>query len=613
MLSTDGQSAIVFNGLIYNYRELRRELQSAGATFATDCDTEVVLHACRIWGRDALHRFNGMWALCYYDATRQSGFLARDRFGIKPLLWSQHHRQICFASEMPALTAISNGCDEINPESLTHYIRFGYFAHPNTIYKNAHRLPPATSLSFDANGAHQPEKYYNIPLNTTPFDTPEEAAIAIRQSIGEAVARRRVADVPLGAFLSGGLDSSIIVAHLAQQSTQPIDTFSIGWDEDHAYDETDYAKLVSQEFGTHHHALRAHFSDILDIIPNMLDHLGEPFFDSSILPTAMVSRLARNSVTICHSGDGSDELFGGYWRYLAHGFLSRYQKTPALLRKSLERFAPLFLKNSKSNRLGNAVRQWQKLLRGGSNPLQRHLAWSQILTPQWRNLLLDKHDDPTDENHANDPLQILSSIAANQPVPDNLNAIMTFDLQYALTCDMLHKVDLASMFHSLEVRVPFLDPDVVRVAMSIPSAWKLDGNDNPCKDHAGNGKHILRHAYAGLIPNSILNRSKKGFEAPIGEFLRHDLREMFRDTVTRSTIESFGILNYDAVESIYTEHCTRKGEHADLLYALLSLCWWQQNRSSQQQANPPIQTDHRPEHADHSQTPTTPSASPKTA
>ena len=576
MLRDGGRFAMVLNGIIYNYRELRDELAAEGDVFTSRCDTEVALAACARWGHHALPRFNGMWALAFSDSHRRTGFLARDRFGIKPLFWTRHAQRLAFASEMRTLMELGEWPHDIDPAALTHYMRFGYIVHPQTIYTGVHRLPPATFMTFNATSVEPPSRYYTLPGHQPDAATPDpvEAGERIRRAMFESVARHRVADVPTGAFLSGGLDSSIIVAHLAELSGHAVQTFSIGWADESAYDETRYARLVAERFGTEHHELKCRSHDVLAILPDLLDHLGEPFFDSSILPTAILSEFARRHVTVCLSGDGGDELMGGYWRYLAQGMYDTYQNLPRLLRSLV--IEPLMAQapTSKGSVFQNRIRQFRKLLRaGGHDAIARHIAWSEILAPEARDVL--HHHD------ARDPvLERFDRDTAMCDATDTLNRIFAFDMQNSLPSDMLHKVDLASMYHSLEVRVPFLDPGVVEATMTLPSRLKID---------RGRNKAVLKQAYRGILPDEILNRPKKGFEVPIGEFLRYELREMFLDTVTKPTIESFGMLNYAAVRRVYDDHCARRGEHADLLFALLSLCWWRRNNSvSAGSSNAPV-------------------------
>ncbi len=561
MVRCDGRYTLVFNGLIYNHAEIDRELGEGLWQRASRCDTETVLAACARWGPDALARFNGPFALAYYDSLKREGFIARDRFGIKPLVWTEHDGRMLFASEMLALHTLGQWSRDVHLSDLIHYLRFGFVVHPRTIYANVRRLSPGKFFRFDADGVENPETYCaSATAAPTKLLTDwSEAASRIRRAMRESVSRRRLADVPLGAFLSGGLDSSIIVAHLAELSSKPVETFAVGWADQNAYDETRYARMVAERFGTHHHEIRFRFSDVLDILPDTLDHLGEPFFDSSVLPAALVSRFARERVTVCLSGDGGDELFGGYWRYQAHGMYERYARLPGLLRHGL--LEPLMRRAavSKSSSWANRVRQFRKMTRCVSDdPLRRHIAWSEILSPEARDLCTRWPDG--------DP--VLDRIAADTSAldpSDALNRIMLFDLGYSLPADMLQKVDLAAMYHGLDVRVPFLDPEVVALARAIPSSMKVGGGD---------GKIVLKEAYRNMLPEEVLSRPKAGFEVPVGEFLRHDLRDIFMDTVSEATISQFGFLRHDAIMDIYAQHCDRRGEHADLLFALLSLCWW---------------------------------------
>ncbi len=556
---------LVYNGELYNYRELRRELTTADDTFATDGDTEVVLAACARWGVDALRRLDGMWALAFYDARERRGFVARDPVGIKPMLYAADNDELVFASELRALSCLGEWDRTIDPRAVAGHLTFGYIVHPLTIHVGARRLAPGHVLVFDAKGASEPMRFKELPGGSkkdAPCDYTHSYA-SLRRRIADAVARQRVADVPIGAFLSGGLDSSIVAYHLAEATPKPIRTFAVGFADQRTYDERHFARLVADRIGSRHEEVVLTQRVVLDAIPGILDHLGEPVGDSSIIPTSLVSRVARRFVTVALSGDGGDELFGGYWRYLAHATLKSYQRIPSLVRTLL--IEPLLrtMSSSRSSSIGNRVRQWRKLLRGSDlDALARHLAWSRILAPEAESLFLDRTivaeclretsqqaERMTDGSNHNDPL----------------NRIMAFDLRHQLPGDMLHKVDLASMMHSLEVRVPLLDHAVIEAAASIPSNWKID---------RGLRKRILVDAYRGVLPDAVLDRPKQGFEVPVGEFLRGPMREMFHDVVTRTAVASFGLISYPAVETLFTDHFHRRADHADLLWALLSLCWW---------------------------------------
>lgn len=565
-----GRYHLVFNGELYNFRELRRELTDSGERFLTDGDTEVVLAACIRWGPDAFSHFNGMWALAFYDSETREGFLSRDRFGVKPLLYAHTDRALTFASELQALTILGEFDRDINSDALLQLVQFGYIAHPDTIYAGARRLAPGHFLRFDARTAHAPTRYFDplADLNGEACVDYTEACGRVRRTLADAVVARRVSDVPIGTFLSGGLDSSIVTYHLAAAMGRPVDTFAVGYADQRTYNEAPFARLVAHRLGTEHHELILTQRDVLEAIPQILDHLGEPVGDSSIIPTALVSQFARRAVTVALSGDGGDEIFGGYWRYLGHESLGAYRRIPAVLRRGLVEPTLRRLAASKSSTAGNRIRQLRKLLRAeDDDSMARHVAWSRILAPEAEDIFPDRRSAAHCANRVEQAMRVMT---AGLSEADGLNRILAGDLQYSLPADMLHKVDLASMMHSLEVRVPFLDPRVVRLGLSLPGCFKID---------RGMRKRILIDAYRGRLPDEVLDRPKQGFEVPIGELLRGPLRELFRATVSRDVIESFGLLSYPGVERIYEEHLARRGEHADVLFALLSLCWWRRKDS----------------------------------
>ncbi len=563
--SCDGRFIVVYNGELYNYRELRRELEGAGDSFRTEGDTEVVLHACARWGVGALPRFNGMWGLAFYDAETRQGFLARDRFGIKPLYYCLTTQRLSFASELGGLEALGLDRRNIDPEALVHHLLFGYIAHPATIYGAARRLAPGCVLRFDDQRAKESQQWFDpaTVLAGEAASTDGDSRTRLRRAIADAVAVRRVADVPLGAFLSGGLDSSIVALHLAEAVGRPIQTFSVGYHAERSYDETPYARMVARQLGSDHHEVMLGEREVLEAIPQVLDHLAEPVGDSSIIPTALLSAVARRHVTVALSGDGGDELFGGYWRYLGHDALRAYRRIPGWLRRAV--LEPLMERRAatRTSGWGNRVRQFRKLLRtADAEPLGRHVAWSLILSPKGEGLIADTGLVRSVMDQA---LSRAGECTRPLGPRDWLTRILAFDVQCSLPADMLHKVDTASMMHSLEVRVPLLDPRVVSAAFALPAGSKID---------RGQRKAVLRDAYRGRLPDEVLDRPKQGFEVPVGEYLRGPMRAMFHDTVTRAAVESFGFLSSDAVARLYADHAARRADHADVLFALLSLCWW---------------------------------------
>ncbi|MBI1827828.1 MAG: asparagine synthase (glutamine-hydrolyzing) [Planctomycetes bacterium] len=562
---------IAFNGEVYNFRKVREELVALSEEFVTEGDAEVVLAACARWGVDALTRFNGMWALAVYDSQTRCGFLARDRFGVKPLFYSVHKSRLQFASELVGISALGDFDHEIDQNAVVGLLTFGFINQPRTIYSAVKKLPPGHYLTFDARGASPPVRYHKPhPRMNLPSEEGELRA-CLRRTIADAVAIRKVSDVPIGAFLSGGVDSTIVAYHLAEAVGRPLNTFSIGFEDSH-YDESRFARLAASRIGTQHHELTLTTKDLCDALPRILDHLSEPFGDSSILPTALLSEHARTGVTVALSGDAGDELFGGYWRYLAHESLKTYFRLPHWLRHSfleplLSRFS-----SSKSSGFSNRVRQYRKLLRavGGCNALERHLMWMRILSPEAENIFKNRNWVIESSNDFGESESIPEVVSGGKYTSnDDLNRIFRFDLENSLPADMLHKVDMASMMHSLEVRTPFLDPSVVELALAIPADQKV---------YRGLRKKILVDAYRGILPDEILDRPKQGFEVPFGELIRGPLRSLFHDVVTAQTIESFGLLSYPNVMAVFGAHCERLAEHADLLFAILSLCWWRSRR-----------------------------------
>ena len=563
MTDPAGRWAVAYNGELYNYRDLRGEL---AGPLHTDSDTEVVLQACAQWGPEALKRFDAMWALAVVDTVGRCGHISRDPFGIKPLYYACHDRRLVFASELGTLRRLEGVSRETDPQAVALYLHLGYVPHPMSIYRGIYKLAPGQVLEFDAHGPRAPRRYHRLappPKSPPPY---EEAVAELRGRVQRAVVSQWIADVPLGAFLSGGLDSSIVVGCLSQGGGPKVKTFSIGYADHPAYDETPFARLAAERFQTEHHAFQATFADVLAAVEPMLNHLGEPFADSSLLPTSLVSQHTRRHVTVALSGDGGDELFGGYWRYLGHHFLERYRRVPAMVRKGLVEPLLRRMPTGKTTRWMNRLRQARKLLRGDlADPLARHIAWARFLeadlaaelmganragetTHQLRRLFLEAAAESGRDLSATSPLE----------------QILLADLGMGLPDDMLFKVDVASMFHSLEVRVPLLSKDLVDFVSGLPIEYKIA---------KGQGKRILRDAFRGIVPEAILTRRKMGFEVPVGEFLRGELRDLYHDVVRAAALEDLGINPAVAVR-VYEAHAARREDYTELLWALLVLCWW---------------------------------------
>jgi len=571
-----GRYRIVFNGEIYNFRGLQKEL-SGGYAFKTRCDTETLLAAMMQWGPEGLVRLNGMWAFAFVDAEARRGFVARDRFGVKPLYYAVERDagglavRLVFASEMRGLLPLLSGGPRTPPirrEALGLYLSLGFIPHPLTIFEGVYKLPPGHVLEFDAGGIRPPRRYYRVAPRPGGIPDYVEAQAELRRRIAAAVDVRRIADVPLGAFLSGGLDSAVVVAELARAggaAAGRVKTFSIGYADQPAYDETRYARLVAERFGTEHHEFKLTFDDVLAAIPSLTEHVAEPFADSSLIPTSLISRYTRQHVTVALSGDGGDELFGGYWRYLGHEYLRRYRRLPQVLRRWV--IEPLLsaAPSAKSSRRLNRIRQARKLLRGDhADPFERHAAWSRLAERETHDALCPRAGNVDVAALLREARQ---DIAPDVHTDDDLTPLMLADLGFSLPADMLAKVDTASMLYALEVRVPMLDPAVVEYAVSLPIEYKIDPSRRDGQ------KRILRDAYRDVLPIEVFSRRKMGFEVPIGEFLRGPLREAYRDTVRADTLEALGI-DPSTAETLWQDHQARRHERADILYALFCLCRW---------------------------------------
>ncbi len=567
MTDPSGRYAIAYNGELYNYRELQEQLPGP---FRTTCDTEVALAACMHWGPEALRRFDAMWAMAFVDMEQRTGHLSRDPMGIKPLYWAFQDRRLVFASELVALCRMIGRRPEIDSQVLSLYLTLGWIPHPYTIYRDVWKLSPGHCLPFDAAGPKESDGFFRLASRSGPPPTYPDAVGELRRRVEKAVVAQRIADVPLGAFLSGGLDSSIVTACLARAGSTPVETFSIGYADHPRYDETNYAEIVARHFGTRHHAFRLTFKDVLKTVEPVLSHLGEPFADSSLLPTALVSHHTRKHVTVALSGDGGDELFAGYWRYAGHHYLERYRRLPRVLRRCVIEPLLKLAPQARSNRLFDRLRQARKLLRGDfADPIDTHLAWARIIDQQQAGDLLGRDlADGTAEVLADTYRDAPTRLGADAAALTPLDRILLADLAIGLPADMLHKVDTVSMLHSLEVRVPLLSVDVVNFAATLPIEYKL---------HGPLGKRILRDAFADVLPGPILNRKKMGFEVPVGEFLRSELAPLYKDLVTRKSLQGFGI-RHEAAERLYEAHCRRRADHTEILWALLVLCYWERQR-----------------------------------
>jgi len=557
MENEDGSVVLTYNGEIYNYKPLMEELIAAGHVFGTRCDTEVVIHGWEEWGPACVERFNGMFAFALFDRNKQTLFLGRDRLGIKPLHWAvMPNGELVFGSELKSLYMHPELRKDIDPRSVEDYFTFGYVPEPRTILKGVHRLPPGHTLTVEkGRGTPEPRRYWDIPF--TPHDPMDEreACDELLRHLEGAVERRMIAEVPLGAFLSGGVDSSAVVSMMSKVSRDPVKTCSIAFG-DKEFDEGPYAAKVAAHCRTDHRVERVAVDDfgLVDALAELYD---EPFADSSAMPTYRVCELARKDVIVALSGDGGDECLAGYRRYRRHlGEEATRARLPGGLRRPLFgllgslypriRWAPRFLR---------ARATFQTLGRDG---VEGYAAIQSVLQEDLRGRLysdrlkreLDGYRGP----------EVLHRHAAAAPTDDPLSLIQYLDMKTYMVDDILTKVDRASMAHSLEVRVPILDHTFVEWMSGVPGALKVRGEE---------GKWLLKRALEPHLPQDILYRKKQGFAVPLAAWFRGPLRDRVRSVVTGATIGDMGWFDTDFLEKLVDEHQRERQDHSAAIWSVL--------------------------------------------
>ncbi|MEP4535281.1 MAG: asparagine synthase (glutamine-hydrolyzing) [Cyclobacteriaceae bacterium] len=533
MVDPSGRHRIVFNGEIYNFRELKKELSDAGVNFHTESDTEVLLQAYIVWGEACLEKLNGFFAFAIYDAGEQSLFVARDRFGIKPLYFLQDENKVLFASEMKSLLAFGIP-KEIDKESLHLYFQLTYIPAPKTIFQGVQKLLPGQLMTIKE-GKVELKKYYEIPYGSPSETDYSSAKKKLQDVLRSAVHKRLVSDVPLGAFLSGGIDSSVIVA-LASEQVSGLKTYSIGFKDNQYFDETQYAHLVADKYKTDHHTFSLSNDDLLAEVDQVLDYIDEPFADSSALPVHILSRKTREHVTVALSGDGADEIFSGYNKHTA--WLLSHENSNA--NKFIRAMSGVWsvLPKSRYTGLTDTIRKLNKfatLLKMSEREKYWFLA-SFVSNHKISSLLkTDWHSDA-------DKLGELKDLLVNSIQSGSINSMLANDSRLVLEGDMLTKVDRMSMANGLEVRVPFLDPEVVKFAFSIPGDFKISGKYR---------KIILREAFREYLPEELFTRPKHGFEVPLLSWFRKELKGKLDQLVfDQARIEEQGIFEWAEIKRI---------------------------------------------------------------
>jgi asparagine synthase (glutamine-hydrolysing) len=553
----DGSLVVVQNGEIYNHEELRAELEAAGHRFATRCDTEVIVHGLEHHGEAFLSRLRGMFAIAAWDARARRLLLARDPFGIKPLYWTAQGGVLAFASVLKSLRLAPGFAGELDLDAVEAYLAFNSIPAPLSIWRGVHKLAPGHLLTWTPGTEPVVRRWARpapAPAAAVRGEDGRELAQELRERLRDSVRAHLVADVPVGVFLSGGIDSSLLAALAAPQVTGQLQTFSVGFEE-RSFDELGRARLVAQRYGTDHHEtiLRPDASGLLGEI---VDAFDEPFADSSALPTYVVSRLASEHVKVAMSGEGGDELFGGYQTYVA-GQLAPWLRGPAAVMRPVVERIP-----SSSRRVSLEYRAKRFVRAAGLPALERHHGFKEIFSPALRDELLGTRADARA-----DPVDLLRARYAETAGAPKLARLQDVDTGIYLADDLLVKTDRASMAHSLEVRVPFLDRHVAELALALPTRQKVLLTAK---------KRLLRRAAAPLLPKAIVHGPKRGFSIPAAAWLRGDLQPMLRDVLSEDALRRGGLFDPAPVQRMIDEHVSRRDDHSRPLWGLLCFALWQQ-------------------------------------
>ncbi len=556
LFNEDRSVVVVYNGEIYNFPELSEELRAAGHVFRTHCDTEVIVHAWEQWGEACVDRFRGMFAFALWDRNRKHLFLARDRLGIKPLFYAElPDGQLIFGSELKALYAHPGLPREIDPRSVEDYFGYGYVPEPRTILRHAFKLPPAHHLSAGREGGLKaPRQYWDAPFEVKEIGE-REAGEELLERLREAVRIRLVAEVPLGAFLSGGVDSSAVVAMMAGLSDAPVNTCSISFG-DPKYNESDFARLVAERYHTNHSVEQVDPDDF-SLLDRLADLYDEPYADSSAMPTYRVCELARKRVTVALSGDGGDENLAGYRRYRWHSYEERMRGLlPSALRRPLfGTLGRLYPKLDWAPKVLRAKSTFQSLAR---DTVEGYFHSVSVMHDEMRGRLFS--DTFRRELQGHQASDVLRGHAARAPTDHPLSLVQYLDFKTYLVGDILTKVDRASMAHSLEVRVPILDHKLVEWMSSLPPELKLKGRE---------GKYLLKRSLEPHLPNDILYRPKMGFSIPMSSWFRGPLKQQLRDRLLGPVLADTRMFQRPYLEHLLDQHQAGLRDYSSPLWTLL--------------------------------------------
>ena len=559
MQNEDGSVQVVFNGEIYNFQEARDELLKKGHRFISNSDTEIIVHGYEEWGLEVIHRFRGMFAFAVWDTKKRRLWLARDRIGIKPLYYHAASGRLVFASEIKAIIQCPQVPRQLNDQALYDYLGFEFVPAPETMFKGIHKIPSGHQLIWE-DGEAKVSQYWDLSfkqreLSGSSVDT---AAEEVRDMLDQCVKSHLISDVPLGVFLSGGLDSSALVALMRKHVTGPLRTYTIGYP-DKSFSELEYAKIVADHVGTEHHVLMIE-GMTQERIEKSLWHLDEPMTDLSSIPLMLVCQQARQHITVCLSGEGGDEVFAGYDRFKASRFNRMFNAIPRPLRVGLiGRIARSLPDQSKKKGAFNVIKRF---IEGSELPAEgHHLRWQYFMNESLAGNLFNASFK---SRIAMDPFRFIREYMSRCDAKDDVNKELYLDTRFMMTDSVLMKVDKMSMASSLEVRVPLLDHKFVEFNASLPGEWKLKGFET---------KHLFRKALEGLLPEKIIYRGKQGYSLPVKNLLRDELKGYMVDLLNNCPLIKAN-MNLPYVNQLIDEHCAQKHNHNHVLWGLMNTAIW---------------------------------------
>jgi asparagine synthase (glutamine-hydrolysing) len=550
---------LVCNGEIYNFQELRKDLIYLGHQFKTGSDSEVIIHLYEEYGENLVNYLNGMFAFALWDGKKKKLVIGRDQIGIKPLYYYQDSQRLIFASELKSILTQECIPRTLNKTAIGQYFTYGYVPAPYSIFENIYKLEPATLITI-SNNVVEFIKYWKLPQEQDDSKTEEEWSELTYKKIEESVKRQMVSDVPLGAFLSGGIDSSAVVSMMAKNSNKQINTYAIGFEGSRAsdyYNELQYAGMIARQFNTNHHEIIVN-PDIVSLLPKLLWHMDEPISDSAFVTTYLVSEFSRNDVTVILSGVGGDELFGGYRRYLGEYYSGLYKKIPGSFKKIIKYIVNL-LPSDRHSSLLNLFRYSKAFVNSADLSFSdKYQTYMQLYDKKSINLLKEEY-------RPSDNFDALIDALKSENSSDSLHLLFATDLNTQLPDDLLFLTDKMSMATSLECRVPLLDRELVEMAATMPGHFKIKDREL---------KHILKKSLEQELPNEILYRKKRGFGAPMGAWVKGELIGLINELLSEKQVRMRGVLEYTAVQKILFEHQNNINDYTDLILAMINFEIW---------------------------------------